>query len=67
MALIAMDENNPPELRGRMFSELAQYIAPERRALDMDKPSTAPVTIRLGIPPKAVGGGGAAAHDPITD
>lgn len=52
MALIAMDANNPPELRGRMFSELAQYVAPKRRALDMDSPSTAPVTIRLGIPVK---------------
>ncbi|WP_157522338.1 hypothetical protein [Mitsuaria sp. 7] len=52
MALIAMDESNPPELRGRMFSELAQYVAPKRRALDMDAPSTAPVTIRLGIPVK---------------
>ena len=48
--MIAMDESNPPELRGRMFSELAQYVAPKRRALDMDSPSTAPVTIRLGIP-----------------
>jgi len=34
MAKIAMDANNPPELRGRMFAELAQYIAPKRKALE---------------------------------
>ncbi len=34
MARIAMDEANSPELRGRMFSELAQYVAPKRRASD---------------------------------
>jgi hypothetical protein len=34
MALIAMDEKNPMELRGRMFAELAQYVAPKRKALE---------------------------------
>ena len=34
MARIAMDEANAPELRGRMYSELAQYVAPKRRAID---------------------------------
>jgi len=34
MARIAMDESNPPELRGRMFAELAPYIAPKRRAIE---------------------------------
>jgi hypothetical protein len=34
MAKIAMDEANAPELRGRMFAELAQYVAPKRRAID---------------------------------
>ncbi len=34
MARIAMDEANAPELRGGMFSELAQYVAPKRRAID---------------------------------
>ena len=33
MAKIAMDEENPPELRGRMFAELAPYMYPKRRAL----------------------------------
>jgi hypothetical protein len=30
MAKIAMDENNSPELRGRMYCELAHYVAPKR-------------------------------------
>ena len=34
MARLAADKNNPPELRGRMFAELAQYIAPKRRAIE---------------------------------
>jgi hypothetical protein len=33
MALIAMNEKNPIELRARMYSELAQYVAPKRKAL----------------------------------
>ena len=34
MARIAMDENNTPELRGRMYAELAQYTAPKLRAIE---------------------------------
>lgn len=34
MAKIAMDVNNPPELRGRMYAELAQYVAPKRKAIE---------------------------------
>ena len=34
MAKIALDPQNPVELRARMFSDLAQYIAPKRRAVD---------------------------------
>ena len=35
MARIAMDKKNSPELRGRMFSELAQYVYPKRRPVDI--------------------------------
>lgn len=35
MARLAQDENASPELRGRMFSELAQYVAPKRKAVDL--------------------------------
>lgn len=36
MAIIAMDASNAPELRGRMFSELAGYVAPKRKAVELD-------------------------------
>jgi hypothetical protein len=52
MALLAMDTSNPPELRGRMYAELAQYVAPKRRALDVSAHNTPPVSIRIGIAPK---------------
>ena len=35
MARIAMNEAHPPELRGRMYAELAQYLYPKRKALDL--------------------------------
>jgi hypothetical protein len=34
MAKIALDPQNPVELRARMFSDLAQYVAPKRRAME---------------------------------
>ena len=34
MAKIALDPQNAVELRARMFSDLAQYVAPKRRAVD---------------------------------
>jgi hypothetical protein len=34
MAHIAMDNKNPLDIRARMYSELAQYIAPKRKALE---------------------------------
>ena len=35
MALIAMDPEATLELRGRMFAELASYVAPKRRATEL--------------------------------
>ena len=34
MAKLAADENNSAELRGRMYAELAQYVAPKRKAIE---------------------------------
>lgn len=34
IAKMAMDENNSPELRGRLYMELAQYVAPKRRTVE---------------------------------
>jgi len=44
MALIAMDESNSPELRGRMFAELASYVAAKRRAVEVTSPAEAEPT-----------------------
>ena len=35
MARIAMDEAHAPELRGRMYAELASYLYPKRKALEI--------------------------------
>ena len=34
MALIAVDPGASLDLRGRMYAELAQYVAPKRRAIE---------------------------------
>lgn len=36
MAKLAMDTNCSPELRGKMYSELAQYLYPKRRATELN-------------------------------
>ena len=35
MARIAMNSENPPEFRGRMYAELAQYLWSKRRAVEI--------------------------------
>ena len=40
MAAIAANQQNPPELRGRMYAELAQYVYPKRRAVDANVTSS---------------------------
>ena len=35
MARIAMEDANAVELRARMYAELAGYVAPERKAVDV--------------------------------
>lgn len=52
MARLAMDDSVAPELRGRMYAELAQYVAPKRKALDVANTSLQPISISLGIPAK---------------
>ncbi len=34
MARIAVDAKSSPELRGRMFAELAKYVWPQRKAVE---------------------------------
>jgi hypothetical protein len=51
MARLAMDTSNSPELRGKMLSELAQYLYPKRKALEVDPAEQQPpVIFNLGIP-----------------
>jgi hypothetical protein len=49
MARIAMNEAHSPELRGRMFAELAQYVAPKRKAVEhsVDDPDNKRLTITV--------------------
>ena len=48
MARLAMDEANPPELRGRMYAELAGYVYPKRKAIEHSaEDGSAKVTLGL--------------------
>ena len=49
MALLAMDASNTPELRGRMYAELAQYVAPKRKAVDHSRNEEQPITFNLSL------------------
>ena len=49
MARIAMDASNPPELRGRMYAELAQYVAAKRKAIELGHAEGPTVQIHMGI------------------
>jgi hypothetical protein len=43
LARLAMDPANSPELRGRMFAELAQYLHPKRKATELSGPDGGPI------------------------
>jgi len=50
MACLALDVTNPPELRARMYSELAQYVAPKRKSVDVSSTSQGrEVIFNIGI------------------
>ena len=51
MARIAMDDANSPELRGRMYAELAQYVAPKRKAVEhSSEDGSGEITVRWMTP-----------------
>lgn len=50
MAQIAMDTSFAPELRGRMFAELAQYVAPKRKSVEIDGEEKERIVFNIGIP-----------------
>jgi hypothetical protein len=49
MAVLAMDPANSPDLRGRMFAELAQYVAPKRRATEISAADQQRVVFNLNV------------------
>ena len=53
MARIAMDETMPIEVRVRMYAELAQYIAPKRRAIEHTADVTTHQFVIMGAQPDA--------------
>jgi hypothetical protein len=52
MARIAMDCSNPVEIRARMYAELAQYVAPKRKAVQVEASVANRVTFNIGITPR---------------
>lgn len=52
MARIAMDSSSPPELRGRMYAELAGYMYPKRRAVEVKADEGPRVTFHLHTEPE---------------
>jgi hypothetical protein len=49
MARIAMDEKHTPELRARMYSELATYLFPKRRAVELAADPVTPQQSKLVV------------------
>ena len=49
MAQIAMDISNPVEIRARMYAELAQYIAPKRKSIEVGGGDANRVVFNIGI------------------
>ena len=47
MARIALDSQASPELRGRMFAELASYVYPKRKATEIKVEEGPRVTFHL--------------------
>ena len=52
MARIAMDPQNPVEVRARMYAELAGYVAPKRKAIQIDGGDANRVVFNIGIAPR---------------
>ncbi len=47
MARIAMDESNDVSLRAQMYKELAQYVAPKRKAVEVTGEDGDPLQMEL--------------------
>ena len=49
MAQIAMNEAHTPELRGRMYAELATYLYPKRKAVELAADPVTPQQSKLVV------------------
>ena len=49
MARLAMNTKNPAELRGRMYSELAQYMWPKRKAIEVSGDGAGPYVLAIQL------------------
>jgi hypothetical protein len=47
MAQLAMDPSNSPELRARMYAELAPYVFPKRKAIEHSAADDAGIIVRI--------------------
>ena|SRR5215467_9130743 len=47
LAKIALDPETKAELKVRCFSELAQYVYPKRKAVDLHPPEDSALTVRV--------------------
>ncbi len=47
LASIADDENNPIEIRTRAYSELAQYVSPKLRAMEITGAAGGPLEVNV--------------------
>jgi hypothetical protein len=51
MARLALNSENPPELRGRMFAELAGYLYPKRKAVEVKSDDGPSVIFQISTEP----------------
>jgi hypothetical protein len=49
MARIAMDENNSAETRGRYYSELAQYVFPKRKPIEISNEESLVINVNTSL------------------
>jgi hypothetical protein len=64
MARIAMNKKTPVELRARMYSELAQYVACKRKAIEHSSDAGMIETLLLRLDAEAVDGAAALRGSP---
>lgn len=55
MARIALDDKNPPELRLRAYAELAPYVYPKRKAVEVSGEGRGPINMRVFLHPPSAG------------